>query len=157
MACHGPNCDGSFWPPASPANARNALLACDLKMKMRMMLPPLGLKSRRLWIGGGPIQNRRVQTSSIVPTAVLPLRGSAWVSNFTFWPSRRPWMPARSSAVAWTNDVLLAVVRLDEAEAFLVVVELDGAVSHRGSLSFAYARGMWRTDIVAIVPFRRFW
>ena len=55
------------------------------------------------------------------------------------------------------EHVLLAVVRLDEAEAFLVVVELDGAVSHRGSLSFAYARGMWRTDIVAIVPFRRFW
>ena len=55
------------------------------------------------------------------------------------------------------EHVLLAVVRLDEAEAFLVVVEFDGAVSHRGSLSFAYARGMWRTDIVAIVPFRRFW
>src|SRR5215212_8112015 len=32
------------------------------------------------------------------------------------------------------EHVLLAVVRLDEAEAFLVVVEFDGAVSHRGSL-----------------------
>src|SRR6266700_4061053 len=52
IACHGPNCDGSFWPPASPANARNALLACDLRMKMRMMarllVASLGLKGRRL-------------------------------------------------------------------------------------------------------------
>ena len=55
------------------------------------------------------------------------------------------------------EHVLLAVVRLDEAEAFLIVVEFNSAVRHRGSLSFAYARGMWRTIVVAIVPFRRFW
>ena len=42
IACHGANCDGSFWPPASPAKARNALLACDLKMKMRMIACLLG-------------------------------------------------------------------------------------------------------------------
>jgi len=55
------------------------------------------------------------------------------------------------------EDVLAARVRRDEAVALLVVVEFNSAVRYGSSLSFAYARGMWRTIVVAIVPFRRFW
>jgi hypothetical protein len=40
-------------------------------------------------------------------TAILPVRRSSAVSKDTFWPSTRPRMPARSSAVAWTNTSLL--------------------------------------------------
>jgi hypothetical protein len=57
-----------------------------------------------------------------VATAVLPLRGSIPLSNFTSWPSRRPLMPARSSAVGVDEYVLFEVVRLNETEALLVVV-----------------------------------
>src|SRR5690348_17488657 len=32
----------------------------------------------------------------MLPTAILPVRRSSWVSKETFWPSTRPCMPARS-------------------------------------------------------------
>src|SRR3954470_761448 len=42
----------------------------------------------------------------MVLTAILPERRSSAVSNETFWPSTRPPIPARSTAVAWTNTSL---------------------------------------------------
>jgi hypothetical protein len=35
----------------------------------------------------------RLHTAWMVPTAILPVRRSSWVSKLTFWPSTRPRIP----------------------------------------------------------------
>src|SRR5579871_5410690 len=111
--------------PARPAAARKKLGLCVVVESVQVLRLPAGLltdtpvhfcsmRHGMLRFGAAARVRatvlmmrrrgaRRCQAISMVPTAGLPLRGSFSVSNFTFWPSRSARMPARSSAVAWTN------------------------------------------------------
>ena len=73
----------------------------------------------------------------MLPTAILPVRRSSWVSNATFWPSTSPAHAGALERSGVDENVLAAVIRLNEAEAFLIVVELHGARIHQDILSLS--------------------
>src|SRR5262249_56015110 len=61
-----------------------------------------GAEGRRGRWGGGGVSERN-QGVCRLAAADLPLRGSAWMSKLSFWPSTRVLMPARSTAEICTN------------------------------------------------------
>ncbi len=65
----------------------------------------------------------------------LPVLRSATISKATFCPSLSPVIPARSTALDVHEDILAAVTRLDETEAFLAVEPLHGSFRHIALLS----------------------
>ncbi len=75
------------------------------------------------------------------------------MSNLTSYPSRQALDAGALQRGGMNENVLLPVVGLNEAEAFLVVVEFHGAWSQGGySFRCGRARGIWRTYVVANLP-----